>query len=64
VFHIEAYFKNFELKLDLDLPAYLFEPSVDKNMLAKYLETEINEQAKIVEDLQKLGASDHFIRYS
>ena len=27
-------------------------------MVAKYLEHEINEQAKTLEDLQKLGASD------
>ena len=49
-------------QVDLDLPAFLFEPSLEKSVIAKYLEQEINEQAKVVEDLQKLGASDHIVR--
>jgi len=36
---------------------------MEKNVLAKLLEQDINEQAKVVEDLQKLGASDHIVRY-
>ena len=48
-------------QVDLDLPAFLFEPSLEKSVVAKYLEQEINEQAKVVEDLQKLGASDHIV---
>ena len=49
-------------QVDLDLPSFLFEPSLEKSVVAKYLEKEINEQAKVVEDLQKLGASDHIVR--
>ena len=36
----------------------IFDPNLDKAVVAKYLEHEINEQAKTLEDLQKLGASD------
>ena len=45
-------------QIDLDLPPFLFDPNLDKAVVAKYLEHEINEQAKTLEDLQKLGASD------
>ncbi len=48
-------------QIDLDLPAFLFDPNLEKSVVAKYLEHEINEQAKTVEDLQKLGASDHTV---
>ena len=48
------------LQVDLDLP-FLDDPKMEKNELAKCLEQEINEQAKIVEDLQKLGASEHIV---
>ena len=48
-------------QIDLDLPPFLFDPNLDKNVVAKYLEHEINEQAKTVEDLQKLGASEQTI---
>ena len=44
-------------QVDLDLP-FLDDPKIEKHELAKCLEQEINEQAKIVEDLQKLGASE------
>jgi hypothetical protein len=47
---------------DLDLPLYLFDPNLEKGVVAKYLESDINEQAKVIEDLQKLGASDHTVR--
>lgn len=46
--------------VDLDLP-FLLDPNIEKNELAKHLEQEINEQAKIVEDLQKLGASEQTV---
>ena len=48
-------------QLDLDLPSYLFDPNLDKQEKAKCLEHEINEQAKTVEDLQKLGASEQTV---
>jgi hypothetical protein len=48
-------------QIDLDLPPFLFDPNLDKNVVAKYLEHEINEQAKTVEDLHKLGASEQTI---
>ena len=41
-------------QIDLDLPPFLFDPNLDKALVAKYLEHEINEQAKTLEDLQKL----------
>ena len=41
-------------QIDLDLPPFLFDPNLDKAVVAKYLEHEINEQAKTLEDLQKL----------
>ena len=44
-------------QMDLDLP-FLDDPRIEKLEMAKRLEQEINEQAKIVEDLQKLGASE------
>ena len=47
-------------QVDLDLP-FLDDPKIEKNELAKYLEQEINEQAKVVEDLQKLGASEPIV---
>ena len=40
---------------------FLDDPKIEKNELAKYLEQEINEQAKVVEDLQKLGASEPIV---
>ena len=46
--------------VDLDLP-FLDDPKMEKNELAKCLEQEINEQAKVVEDLQKLGASEPIV---
>ncbi|CAB4060691.1 unnamed protein product [Lepeophtheirus salmonis] len=45
-------------KVDIDLPAFLFNQNLSRSTRAKYLEQEINEQAKVVEDLQKLGACD------
>ena len=53
--------KRQKTQLDLDLPPYLFDPNLDKQEKAKSLEHEINEQAKIVEDLQKLGASEQTV---
>ena len=47
-------------QVDLDLP-FLDDPKIEKNELAKCLEQEINEQAKVLEDLQKLGASEHTV---
>ena len=47
-------------QVDLDLP-FLDDPRIEKNEQAKYLEQEINEQAKVVEDLQKLGASEQTV---
>lgn len=48
-------------QIDLDLPSFLYDSHLDKNTLAKYLEQEINEQAKTVEDLQQLGATEQTI---
>eukprot|EP00095_Tigriopus_kingsejongensis_P008238 maker-scaffold230_size244653-snap-gene-0.11 protein:Tk08238 transcript:maker-scaffold230_size244653-snap-gene-0.11-mRNA-1 annotation:"PREDICTED: uncharacterized protein KIAA1109-like isoform X7" len=44
-------------QIDMDLPSFLFDTTLSKGVIAKYLEHQINEQAKTVEDLQKLGAS-------
>ena len=44
--------------IDLDLPAFLFDPNLERSVKAKYLEKEINEQAQTVEDFQKFGASE------
>ena len=44
--------------VDLDLPSFLFDPSLDRNTKAKFLDHEITDQAKIVEDLQQLQASE------
>ena len=33
-------------QIDLDLPPFLFDPNLDKSVVAKYLEHEINEQVK------------------
>ena len=44
--------------IDLDLPAYLFDPNLERSVKAKYLDADINEQSKTVDDLQKLGASE------
>jgi hypothetical protein len=41
--------KKHQKHTDVDLPAFLFDPSLDKAVVAKYLEHEINEQAKTVE---------------
>ena len=44
--------------IDLDLPHFLFDPNLERNTKAKYLDAYINEQAQTVEDLQKFGASE------
>lgn len=40
-----------------NLPAFVFDPNLDARRRAKLLEIEMNEQAKTVDDLKKLGAS-------
>jgi len=35
-------------QIDLDLPAFLFDPSLNKHVVAKYLENEINEQVMAI----------------
>lgn len=52
-----SYWRKKNQQIDLDLPSFLFNPNLSKGEVSKYLENEINEQAKTVEDLQKLGAS-------
>lgn len=39
------------------LPAFLFDPSLDNKKRSKLIEKEMNEQAKIINDLRSLGAS-------
>ncbi len=53
--------KHKNQQINLDLPPFLLDPNLEKATVAKYLEHEINEQAKTVEDLQKLGASEHTV---
>ena len=43
------------------LPSSIFDPTLDAKQRAKLLETEMNEQAKTVNDLKTLGASAHTI---
>lgn len=40
-----------------NLPAFLFDSSIDAKKRSKLIEKEMNEQAKIINDLQILGAS-------
>lgn len=39
------------------LPAFAFDPSLDAKKRSKLIEKEMNEQAKIINDLRALGAS-------
>ncbi|GLG98163.1 Uncharacterized protein GBIM_04765, partial [Gryllus bimaculatus] len=39
------------------LPAFVFDPSLDSKKRSKLIEKEMNEQAKIINDLRSLGAS-------
>ncbi|XP_031778306.1 transmembrane protein KIAA1109 isoform X10 [Nasonia vitripennis] len=39
------------------LPAFVFDPSIDAKKRSKLIEKEMNEQAKIINDLRSLGAS-------
>lgn len=39
------------------LPAFMFDPSLDNRSRSKLIEKEMNEQAKIINDLRSLGAS-------
>lgn len=39
------------------LPAFVFDPSLDAKKRSKLIEKEMNEQAKIINDLRSLGAS-------
>ncbi|XP_012270662.1 uncharacterized protein KIAA1109 isoform X2 [Orussus abietinus] len=39
------------------LPAFIFDPSLDAKKRSKLIEKEMNEQAKIINDLRSLGAS-------
>lgn len=39
------------------LPAFMFDPSLDNKKRSKLIEKEMNEQAKIINDLRSLGAS-------
>ncbi|KAL1138267.1 hypothetical protein AAG570_009956 [Ranatra chinensis] len=43
------------------LPAFAFDPSLDSKKRAKLIEKEMNEQAKIINDLRSLGASQSTI---
>lgn len=40
-----------------NLPAFVFDPSLDAKERSKLIEKEMNEQAKIISDLRSLGAS-------
>ncbi|KAJ8666820.1 hypothetical protein QAD02_008482 [Eretmocerus hayati] len=40
-----------------NLPAFIFDPSLDAKKRSKLIEKEMNEQAKIINDLRSLGAS-------
>ncbi|XP_057320080.1 bridge-like lipid transfer protein family member 1 isoform X4 [Microplitis mediator] len=40
-----------------NLPAFVFDPSLDAKKRSKLIEKEMNEQAKIINDLRSLGAS-------
>lgn len=39
------------------LPAFIFDPTLDAKKRSKLIEKEMNEQAKIINDLRILGAS-------
>lgn len=39
------------------LPAFVYDPSLDAKKRSKLIEKEMNEQAKIINDLRSLGAS-------
>lgn len=39
------------------LPAFVFDPTLDNKKRSKLIEKEMNEQAKIINDLRSLGAS-------
>lgn len=39
------------------LPSFMFDPSLDNKQRSKLIEKEMNEQAKIINDLRSLGAS-------
>lgn len=39
------------------LPAFVFDPNLDNKKRSKLIEREMNEQAKIINDLRSLGAS-------
>lgn len=46
-----------QMTFNENLPAFIFDPSLDARRRAKLLEIEMNEQAKTVNDLKMLGAS-------
>lgn len=45
------------------LPAFVFDSSIDAKKRSKLIEKEMNEQAKIINDLRTLGASHSTIEY-
>lgn len=45
------------------LPAFMFDPSLDNKKRSKLIEKEMNEQAKIINDLRSLGASHGTIEF-
>ncbi|RVE46725.1 hypothetical protein evm_008645 [Chilo suppressalis] len=45
------------------LPAFVFDTSIDSKQRSKLIEKEMNEQAKIINDLRALGASHATIEY-
>ena len=42
---------------EVDLPDFVFAPNLDSRTRARLIEQEMNEQAKVVDDLKQLGAS-------
>lgn len=45
------------------LPAFMFDPTLDNKKRSKLIEKEMNEQAKIINDLRSLGASHGTIEF-
>jgi len=43
------------------LPDFVYDDSLDPKTRARLIENEMNEQAKVVQDLRKLGASKNTI---
>ena len=57
LFHFQVEAPKKQMTLPDDLPDFVYDTSLDPRVRARLIENEMNEQAKVVQDLKQLGAS-------